>query len=397
MFYNDFKELKISRLGFGAMRLPLIPGKTEADIDVEKLEKIIDYAIDNGINYFDTAYVYHGGMSETVLAKILSKYPRDSYYLATKYPGHQISDTYNPAEIFEEQLKKCNVEYFDFYLLHNVYEESINVYKDSKWGIVDYFVEQKRKGRIKHLGFSSHGKINNLKEFLDLYGKEMEFCQIQLNYLDWTLQKAKEKYEFLTERNIPVWVMEPVRGGKLAKLDEISEEKLKLFRPEESIASWAFRWLQRLPNVKMILSGMSDMEQIVDNVKTFTKDKPLSDKEVDLLYDIAESKLKNSVPCTSCRYCCDVCPMGLDIPTFINVYNDLSYEARFTSSMQIEFMDRNKRPEACIKCGACMKMCPQKIEIPSVLEKLSDKLAEVPKWSDICRKRNELAKRNRND
>lgn len=180
------------------MRLPVLPGKTAADIDVEQVERIIKYAIDNGINYFDTAYVYHGGMSEIVLGKVLSRYPRDSYYLATKYPGHQVSDTYNPAEIFEDQLKKCNVEYFDFYLLHNVYEESINVYKKPKWGIVDCFVEQKRLGRIKHLGFSSHGRLDNLREFLNLYGNEMEFCQIQLNYLDWTLQNAKEKYELRT-------------------------------------------------------------------------------------------------------------------------------------------------------------------------------------------------------
>lgn len=395
MLYNEFKELNLSRLGFGAMRLPVLEGKTTADIDFKKTEEIIKYAMDNGINYFDTAYVYHGGMSETVISEILKQYPRDSYYLATKYPGHQISDTYNPAEIFEDQLKKCNVDYFDFYLLHNVYEESINVYKDPKWGIVDYFVEQKRLGKIKHLGFSSHGRIDNLCEFLDLYGKEMEFCQIQLNYLDWTLQNAKEKYEILTERNIPIWVMEPVRGGRLAKLDEKSKAVLKSCRPDESIASWAFRWLQNLPNVKMILSGMSDIEQVKDNIKTFSVDNPLSNKETELLYEIADSNLKNSVPCTACRYCCDKCPKGLDIPLFINVYNDLTFDAKFTPAMQIEFMDKNKRPEACIECGKCMKMCPQNIEIPLVLKKLSETLTKVPKWADICKEREKLAKRNK--
>ena len=394
MLYNDFKELKLSRLGFGTMRFPTLPGKTAADIDYEQTEKIIKYAMDNGVNYFDTAYVYHGGMSEVVLAKILKQYPRETYYIATKYPGHSISNSYNPAEIFEDQLKKCDVDYFDFYLLHNVYEESINVYTDSKWGIVDYFVKQKKLGRIKHLGFSSHGRPDNLKEFLDLYGNEMEFCQIQLNYLDWTLQNAKEKYELLTKRNIPVWVMEPVRGGKLANLDEASENVLKNSRHDESIASWAFRWLMKLPNVKMILSGMSNMEQVVDNINTFSTDKALSDDEVKLLLNIADSKLKNSVPCTSCRYCCDVCPKGLDIPMLINVYNDLSFEAKFTSAMLVEFMEKDKRPEACIGCGACMKMCPQKIEIPIILDRLSEKLTEVPKWADICRERDELAKKN---
>ncbi len=395
MLYNQFKELNLSKLGFGTMRLPVVDGGTAADIDIEKVGEMIDYAMKNGVNYFDTAYVYHGGMSETVVAKLLKRYPRDTYYLATKYPGHSISDSYNPSEIFEEQLKKCDVEYFDFYLLHNVYEESINVYTDPKWGIIEYFIEQKKLGKIKHLGFSTHGRIDNLREFLNLYGDHMEFCQIQLNYLDWTLQNAKEKYELLQERNIPVWVMEPVRGGKLANFDVNSEETLKKIRPDESVASWAFRWLMSLSGVKMILSGMSNKDQVIDNVKTFSNNIPLSDNEISLLYKIADNKLKDSIPCTSCRYCCDVCPKGLDIPLFVNVYNDLSYEARFTSSMQIEFMDEDKRPESCIKCGACMKLCPQKIEIPNIIEKLVVKLEEVPKWKDICRERNELANKNK--
>lgn len=395
MFYNKFKELNLSKLGFGTMRLPVLTGKTAADIDYEQTEKIIDYAVENGVNYFDTAYVYHGGMSEVVVAEILKKYPRESYYLATKYPGHSISDSYNPSEIFEEQLEKCKVDYFDFYLLHNVYEESMSVYTDPKWGIIEYFIKQKKLGRIKHLGFSSHGRIGNLREFLDLYGNEMEFCQIQLNYLDWTLQNAKEKYDLLTERNIPIWVMEPVRGGKLAYFDEKTEAELRNLRPDESIASWAFRWLNTLPNVKMILSGMSDINQVVDNIKTFSTDIPLSDHESKLLLKIADDKLKSFVPCTACRYCCDSCPMGLDIPMFINIYNDISFDAKFTPAMVLEFADPEKRPEACIACGACAKMCPQKIEIPQVLKELSKKLDSVPKWRDICKERNELAKRNK--
>ena len=234
MIYRDFKGEKLSLLGFGAMRLPVKDG----EIDEEQTFEMVDYAIKNGVNYFDTAYGYMNGKSEIVIGKALKRYPRESFCLATKMPGHQISDTYYPAEIFEDQLRKCQVDYFDFYLLHNVYEESIKVYTDPKWGIMDYLLEQKKQGRIRHLGFSCHGLLPNLKEFLEIYGEHMEFCQIQLNYLDWTLQNAKEKYELLEQYNIPVWVMEPVRGGKLAKLSEVQENMLKSSEPERSIASW---------------------------------------------------------------------------------------------------------------------------------------------------------------
>lgn len=275
------------------------------------------------------------------------QFPRETYYLATKYPGHQIASSYNPSEIFEEQLKKCGVDYFDFYLLHNVYENSIHTYTDSRWGIVDYFLEQKKNGRIHHLGFSSHGGPENLCEFLDLYGDVMEFCQIQLNYLDWSLQDADIKYKLLTERNIPVWVMEPVRGGRLAALSEDDEKKLKKLRPEESVASWAFRWLQTLPNVKMVLSGMSNMEQMVDNVKTFTIENPLSTSEIELLLAIA-SGMQNSLPCTACRYCCSECPQGLDIPMLLNLYNQMRFAPGVNIGMRVEAIPADQQPSACI-------------------------------------------------
>lgn len=309
-------------LGFGTMRLPLAGTDGNAPIDEEAVNTMVRYAQEHGVNYYDTAYPYHGGESERVIGRALKQFPRESYYLATKYPGHQISSSYNPEAIFEEQLDKCDVDYFDFYLLHNVYENSMEAYTDPHWGIVDYFVDQKKKERIRHLGFSCHGGPDNLKQFLDLYGDVMEFCQIQLNYLDWTLQDAKQKYDLLTERNIPVWVMEPVRGGRLASLSDGDEQKLKALRPEESIAAWGFRWLQALPNVVMILSGMSNMKQMTDNVKTFSESRPLSQEEIELLLSIAEG-MKNSLPCTACRYCCDSCPQGLDIPSLLNIYNQL--------------------------------------------------------------------------
>lgn len=391
MIYRDFQDKKLSLLGFGAMRLPT---REDGSVDEEMVRDMTKYAIDKGVNYFDTAFPYHGGHSEIVMGKVLGEYPRDSYYLATKYPGHQISSSYNPAEIFEEQLKKCGVDYFDFYLLHNVYENSMDVYLDPKWGIVDYFKEQKRLGRIKHLGFSTHAQLKGLEQFLDVCGDDMEFCQIQLNYLDWTLQDAKGKYELLTERGIPVFVMEPVRGGKLASLEDEDEARLKNLRPEESIPAWAFRFLQGLPNVKMVLSGMSNMEQMVDNVKTFTEEKPLSNQENDLLLEIAEG-MKNSIPCTACKYCTSGCPMGLDIPGFISTYNEIRVAAVVNSVMHIQAMPKDKQPSACIACGKCSQICPQGIDIPQVMKEFSEALDKIPSWADICRQREEEAKRMR--
>ncbi len=386
MIYTDFKNKKLSMLGFGTMRLPINNGC----IDEAELAKMTDYAISHGVNYFDTAYPYHSGKSEIAIGNALSKYPRNSYYLATKYPGHQISDTYDPSEIFEEQLKKCGVDYFDFYLLHNVYENSVDVYLDKKWGIIDYFREQKRLGRIKHLGFSAHAKTECLKSFLDAVGDDMEFCQIQLNWIDWTLQDAKNKVKLLNSRNIPIWVMEPVRGGKLCKLSEKDEEKLFALRPKETIPAWGFRFLQGIDGINVILSGMSNFTQMKENIDTFTEFDPLNAIENETILKIAED-MKNSVPCTSCRYCIDGCPMGLAIPDLISTYNDLCVDAKTNPAMWIEALPKNKHPSACISCGKCEKICPQGINIPNVLKNLSIKLDSIPKWSDICRERAEAA------
>ena len=391
MIYREFRALQLSALGFGTMRLPTLEGGA---IDEAQTMEMVRYAMEHGVNYFDTAYPYHGGMSEVVLGKALKEYPRESYYLATKYPGHQISAAYDPAAIFEEQLQKCGVEYFDFYLLHNVYENSIHTYMDPKWGIVEYFLEQKRQGRIRYLGFSSHGGMDNLTEFLDYCGAQMDFCQIQLNYLDWTLQNAKAKYELLTERGIPVWVMEPVRGGRLAKLSDVEEAKLKALRPEESIAAWGFRWLQELPNVTVTLSGMSNMTQMEDNIKTYLEEKPLSGEEHRVLEEIAAGML-DSIPCTGCRYCCDGCPMGLEIPMLLDIYNDLRFSPAFTVAMRMEALPKEKSPAACIGCGACQQMCPQGIRIPELLKECAALMEKQPKWVDMCREREEEAARLR--
>lgn len=389
MVTNEMCGLSLSRLGFGCMRLPTRDGA----IDQEQVERMVDYALENGVNYFDTAWPYHGGTSEISIGKALARYPRESWYLANKYPGHQVSDHYDPAALFEEQLEKCGVEYFDFYLLHNVYENSLATYQDPRWGIVDYFKEQKRLGRIKHLGFSSHARPETLAKILDYLGEDVEFCQIQLNYLDWTLQDAKAKVELLTRRNKPIVVMEPLRGGKLANLPEADASRLTALRPGESTASWAFRWLQALPNVKVVLSGMSDYDQMVDNVKTFSGGESLTGEENSLLLEIAED-LKDAIPCTRCRYCCEGCPMGLDIPTLIHAWNDLRFNpGSMTVPMQMDALPEDKKPSACIGCGACAAICPQSIDIPRAMADFAQALGKVKSWAEICKEREEAARK----
>ena len=389
MLYCDFKGEKLSRLGFGAMRLPVL---ADGGIDKKQVEAMTALALDGGVNYFDTAYPYHGGMSELVMGEVLSAYPRSSFNLADKFPGHQISASYDPAGIFAEQLKKCRVDYFDFYLLHNVCEASLHVYEDPRWGIVDYFLEQRRQGRIRHLGFSSHARPETLRRFLQEYGRELEFCQIQLNYLDWTLQDAKTKCGILAEYGMPVWVMEPVRGGKLARLPEKPAERLRTLRPEESAAAWAFRWLMNREQVKVVLSGMSDLEQLKDNLRTFSEEKPLSAAEEGALAEIAES-LKDSLPCTACRYCCDGCPQGLDIPMLLHAYNDVRFDGGLTVKMQMDALAEDEQPSACIGCGSCAAACPQNIDIPAAMRDFAERLRGMTSWAEICRQREEANRR----
>ncbi len=381
MIYNSFLGRKISRLGMGCMRLPTAADGT---IDYSATEEMVDYAISHGINYFDTAYPYHGGESERVIGKLLAKYPRESFALASKYPGHQMLESYDPAPIFEEQLEKCGVEYFDYYLLHNVNEKSIGVYTDESYKIIDYFLGEKEKGRIRHLGFSSHGAVPNLREFLDYCGDRMEFCQIQLNYLDWTMQDAKAKYEMLRERNIDVVVMEPLRGGKLADPDLGAGEKAP---------DLALRFLMDLEGAKVILSGMSSIEQLRENVATFERGEGLSDEMREMLLAKAE-EMKTDVPCTACRYCTEGCPAGLDIPTLLEAYVEAKYVPSLMLGIRLEALEKDKKhPMNCIGCRKCEKQCPQGIEISALMADFAEIAAKIPRWDDICRQRAEAAKR----
>ena len=376
MIYRDFQGLKLSALGFGTMRLPTIGG-VYSKIDEKAAAEMFDYAIQHGVNYFDTAWGYHDGESENTDGKILSKYPRESFYLASKFPGYDLSNFGRVEEIFEKQLKKCRVDYFDFYLFHNVCEMNIDAYlNEEKYGTYSYLMEQKKNGRIRHLGFSAHGSLAVIERFLEKYGKDMEFCQLQINYLDWEFQNAKGKVELLKKYNIPVWVMEPVRGGKLASLAAEDEKKLKALRPNDSIASWAFRFLQALPEVKVILSGMSDMKQVKDNIKTFEEEKPLNAEESAVLDAIAREMLaKTSLPCTACRYCTSHCPKHLDIPELIKLYNEHRFTGGgFIAPMVVSALAEEKRPSACIGCRSCEKVCPQQIKISEMMKDFTARL-----------------------
>lgn len=365
MIYNNFKGKSISALGFGTMRLPTVDGDN-AKIDQAKVNEMFDYAIAHGVNYFDTAWGYHSGMSEISVGEALKRHKRDEFYLATKFPGYDVSNMGKAPEIFARQLEKCQVEYFDFYLVHNVCEANIEYYLDPKYKTVEYLLEEKKNGRIKHLGFSTHATFENFKRFLDMYGEVMEFCQIQLNYLDYEFQDAKAKIEYLRELNIPVWVMEPVRGGRLANLSECELNDLHKIRDDESAPALAFRFVQSIPEVTVTLSGMSNFEQVKENIETYKEAKPFNADEMQKILSLGK-KMTECVPCTSCRYCTEYCPQGLDIPKLISLYNEQVFSGGgFIVSMSLGSLPEEKRPSACIGCGACQAVCPQNIKIPEI-------------------------------
>lgn len=377
MITKDFQGKKISALGMGAMRLPVLDGD-DSKIDQAATEEMVAYAMEQGVNYYDTAWGYHNGNSELAMGKALSKYPRERFYLASKFPGYDLANMPKVKEIFEKQLEKCQVEYFDFYLIHNVCEMNIDEYlNEEKYGILAYLLEQKKNGRIKHLGFSLHGSYDVTKRFLAAYGKHMEFGQVQLNYVDWTFQDAKKQVDLLRSYQLPVWVMEPLRGGKLAKLAAADEEKLQALRPEESIPGWAFRFIQSIPDVVVTLSGMSNFTQLKENIATFADDKPLNEEEMKTLLGIADGMLGNTLPCTACRYCTGHCPQGLDIPMLLDLYNEHSFTGGgFIAPMALSAVPEDKHPAACIGCGSCEQVCPQQIKIADAMAKFTELLKD---------------------
>ena len=365
MIYNRYQGEQVSALALGTMRLPVKDDKG-VEIDEEKALEMFDYAFGHGVNYFDTAWGYHGGNSELVTGKALSRYPRDKFFLATKFPGYDVSNFGKVAEIFEKQLEKCRVDFFDFYLFHNVCETNIEHYlDDEKYGTYSYLIQQKRNGRIKHLGFSCHGTTETFGRFLERYGDDMEFCQLQLNYLDWEFQQGREKVEMLKKLGIPVIVMEPVRGGKLANIGDIYRKRLGELRPDASPVEWCFRFLQSLPEVTTTLSGMSSLDQLKENIEIYSEKKPLTSRETEALLGIGrEMTGQTALPCTACRYCTEYCPQGLDIPTLIALYNEHAFSGGgFLAPMRLATLPEGKRPADCIGCRSCEAVCPQGILI----------------------------------
>lgn len=366
---KPFHNLHLSTLGMGNMRLPQKGVASNAPIDWEASAQIIDYALEHGVNYFDTAWVYNNGESERCLGAALKRHAadRDKFYIADKF---NIDATTDYEMVFEEQLRRLQVDYIDFYLIHCLMDSNINRYIES--GAIEYFEEQKRKGRIKYLGFSSHSSVETLRRFADI--RQWDFAQLQINYYDWRYSETVKEYSILEERNIPCMVMEPVRGGKLAVLPEKAEKLLKTAHPDWSMAAWAMRFVQSLPNVLVVLSGMSNMEQIEDNVKTFSSDKPgLSDEDKALLDKACEMfRAYIHVPCTGCRYCTAECPQQINIPEFISVYNKFKVNGTWGIKSDLENIVTEGKPADCLQCGACMKHCPQSIQIPDLMGNVVD-------------------------
>ena len=361
--------------GFGCMRLPVVDGDDNV-IDEPAAAAMIDYAFEHGVNSFDTGWGYHGGNSELVVGRALAKRPRDSFNLAGKFPGYDLANFGKVEEIFEKQLEKCQVDHFDFYLAHNVCELNIDSYlDDEKYGTITYLLEQKKAGRIRHLGFSAHGGIDVIKRFLEAYGKDMEFCQLQLNYLDWEFQDGDEKVELVDSYGIPVWVMEPVRGGQLVNVSDEAKAAFAAVDPDMPPVEWALRWFFGIPQVTTVLSGASSLDQMAQNIAIFEKE-PLSDAERAVVAEVAEDMKRGDVlPCTACHYCTSHCPLELDIPHLLALYNEHKLtQGGFIAPMALAALPEDKQPASCIGCGSCSAVCPQQIDIPAALADFAEML-----------------------
>ncbi len=364
--YKD-TDLQVSLLGLGAMRLPRLDPEQQK-IDDTRAAELLNYALDHGINYLDTAYNYHGGDSERFLGDALVDRDRASYYLATKMPIWMAETPADVERIFNEQLKRLRTDYIDFYLFHA--QNAENFAKCREFGVYEFLSQKKAEGKIRYLGFSFHDSPEVLAEIADTY--PWDFAQIQLNYADWEIQNARRQYEILAERGIPCIVMEPVRGGALADVCPSANELFRAARPDASIASWAIRYAASKPNVLTVLSGMSNMKQLADNNATLTDFEPMTAEEEEICVRAAhEWRMKDVIPCTGCRYCMD-CPAGVDIPTMFSLYNDFAMNknrGKYTHAL-IE-TDESARAHNCVGCGACAEHCPQHIAIPEKMAELA--------------------------
>lgn len=368
-----FKDTYLSRLGLGNMRLPCKSiGKISAPnlIDYKKSQEIVDMAYENGVNYFDTAYMYHAGKSEKFIGQALKKYPRDTYFLADKLPIWFCKSPSDMEKIFNKQLERTGIDRFDFYLLHSL--DKKNFEKCEKYGAYDFLLEKQKQGLIKNFGFSFHGAIEDLREIVTAH--HWDFAQIQMNYLDWKNQDAKTQYEILTEAGIPVIVMEPVRGGKLVNIPQQAQDIFKANNPDKSIASWAIRFVGSFDNVITILSGMNSLEQMQDNLNSLTDFKKMSEVEFRICQNVADIiNEKQIIPCTGCDYCAD-CPKDVKISRIFDAYNKYKNETITLEEAKREYEQIEVNHTQCVKCGKCADHCPQSINIP---ELLSTKIKET--------------------
>lgn len=365
------QEKDVSLLGFGCMRFPTLENN---EVDIKKAKEMVDFAVSKGVNYIDTAWPYHGGKSELIVKEIIKDYDRESFYLADKLPLWECKTNEDIDRIFHKQLEKCGVEYFDFYLIHAVNKERYD--QVIELDVIKQLEEFRNQGKIRNIGFSFHDDLTTFKKWVDLY--DWDFVQIQLNYMDIKHQQGMKGYEILTKKDIPVIIMEPVKGGSLVKFNEDIESLLKNERPNDSIASWGFRWVGSLPNVKVILSGMTTMEQVEDNIKTFTDFEALSDKEHEIINQVREEILALSkVDCTSCNYCMP-CPHGVDIPRNFRVFNTHSMYKNdgYVKWVSGQMKEQGVFADKCIECEECIPKCPQQIQIPRELRNFEDYLKE---------------------
>ena len=363
------------KLGFGLMRLP----EKDGVIDLDQVCRMVDAYLAAGLNYFDTAYVYHGGNSEKIVREALAKrHPRDSYTVATKLPAWCMKQEADRDRIFYEQLERCGLDYFDFYLLHSI-EEGNNGQTYDRLNCFQWAMEKKAQGKIRHFGFSFHGSPEYLEQLLDAH-PEVEFVQIQLNYADWEnpVVQSGRLYEILRRRGIPIIVMEPVKGGNLAKLTPELEARFRAIRPDASIASWALRFVASLPGVMTVLSGMSSPEQVADNLRTFTHFEPLTDAEKAAVEDVRRVIMSaEQIGCTGCRYCTDGCPMSIAIPDVFRAVNTMKlYHEEFRPKAFYKGLvaQGHGRAADCVACGQCEGVCPQHLPIIELLKDASARL-----------------------
>ncbi len=374
MEYRSMDKLgvKPSMLGFGCMRFPQ---KEDGSIDEVESEKMLDKAIEAGVTYIDTAYPYHNGESEPFVGRVLKKYKRDSFYLATKLPIWKVETIEDVKATFEEQLNRLQVDYVDFYLLHALSKERWE--KILKLGVLDFCKEMKEQGKLKYIGFSFHDLYEVFEEILTSW--DWDFCQIQYNYMDTEHQAGDRGYALAEKLGVPMVIMEPIKGGSLAVLPEDIAAMYKKADQEASISSWALRWVGTHSNVKVILSGMSTYSQVLDNLKTFETFKPLNQEEQALVEKVAatiRSRVKNG--CTGCRYCMP-CPFGIDIPKNFAIWNqEAMYGNPAAAKRKYEReLAESARADQCRKCGACEKECPQAISIREDLVRVKEDFAKM--------------------